>query len=83
MLLLHLALTTRGDAGALAVRGQGRDLLAPHPLHAQALAGRGQALGEFVDVAGGVALGEVAAVVLAGQRGLDRLHLGGRDRTAR
>jgi hypothetical protein len=50
--------------------------------HAQAFAGQAQAVGELVDVAGAVALGVEAAVVLAGQRGLDGAHLVGRDGAA-
>lgn len=63
-------------------------LQAPHVLpveatHAAALRRLGQAVGELVDVAGGVALGVPAAEVAARQRGCDRTDLLGRHGTAR
>ena len=57
-------------------------LVAVQKLHAQARAGLRQAVGELVDVAGGVALGVVATVVLALQRGFNGAHLVRRDRAA-
>eukprot|EP01136_Pigoraptor_vietnamica_P021551 Opistho-1_new@71841 len=57
--------------------------VAGQQLHAQALAGERQAVGELVDVAGAVALGVVTAEVVTGQGGLDGAHLVGRDGAAR
>ena len=50
--------------------------------HAHAFAGGGQATGELVNVAGRVAFGEIAAVELARQRGLNHMHFIGCDGAA-
>ena len=60
---------------ALAVGGHAQDFVFVEDLDAQALASFGQAIGELVDVAGGVAFGEVTTVVIAVQGGLNGLDL--------
>ena len=71
-----------GDLGLVAVAVQRHHVLLVQAFHTQARNGCGQAKGEFVDVARGVALGEIATVIVAGQRGLNRFHLCGRHRPA-
>ena len=70
-------------AGDLAIRLHVQHFVFSEELHPQAFAGLGQTKGEFVDVAGGVALCEIAAVVLALQCGFDGFHLVGRHGAAR
>ena len=69
--------------GARAIGRRFEHLVAIQKLHAQARAGLRQAVRVFVDIAGGITLGEIAAVVLALQRGFNRAHLVWRDRAAR
>ena len=82
-MLLDFAITLGAHACFLTVALQAQDLAAIEEVHAQALAGRSQALGVLVDVTGRIALGVVAAEVVAGQRGLDGFHLGRRHGSAR
>jgi hypothetical protein len=60
-----------GDAGAVGAGAELDHLLVEAHLHPQPLRRLRQADGEFVDVAGAVAVGVVAAVVVAGQGRLD------------
>ena len=64
-----------GHAGLFAITVHRHDFLTVAALHAQSLAGGGKAAGELVDVARGVALGEVAAVEGSGQGRLYGAHL--------
>ena len=78
----HLAVRQR-DVGGLARALHAGHRAARQQANATAFAGQAHAVGVLVDVAGAVALGVVAAVVLASQRGFDGAHLVGRDGAAR
>ena len=69
-------------SGGLPVGCDIQHLVLGQELHTQTLTSRGQANGVFVDVAGGIAFGEIDAVVLALQGGLDGFHFLGRHGAA-
>ena len=61
-------------AGLFAIAADGQNFLSVQALHSQAFASGSQAAGELMDVAGGVAFGEVAAIEFARQRRLNGVH---------
>ena len=74
-LVRDMAVTvSNGDFSLGAIAVQRQNVLPIQALHTQALSRARHARGELVDVARGVALGEIAAVVIASQRGLDGFH---------
>ena len=80
---LSSALVMQLEGGHRAVGAGAGDLMAVKRGYAQARTGLRQAVGELVDVAGGVALGVVAAVIGALQGGLNGAHFLRRDGAAR
>ncbi len=80
---LVTANASEDHAGTFAVAGHRLHVGTVAAAHAKPLDGGGQAVGELVDITGGVAFGVVAAVVAASQGWLDGAHLLGRHAAPR